>query len=231
MVTRRRSEWSPPSARGDGDGMYTLYGSPGSGAAAIEVALAWTGLTYRRVRAATWEPRSALAELAACNPLRQIPTLTGPGGLVLSESAAILIHLGWLVPASGLLPADPLRRAQALRGLVYIAANCYSAVGISDHPERWCDPPQAATAARVRAGARARLHQHWDWFADLFPGQPHLLGDAPCALDVLATVVSQWSGTRAHLATSRPDFLALLQRTETHDRVRPWLKRRWPACP
>ena len=95
--------------------MYTLYGSPGSGSAAVEVALDWAGLPWQGVRAATWEPDSALQELAALNPLQQIPTLKLPDGSVLSESAAILIHLGLLVPACGLLPTDPGRRAQARR--------------------------------------------------------------------------------------------------------------------
>jgi GST-like protein len=210
--------------------MYTLYGSPGSGSAAVEVALDWAGLPWQGVRAATWEPDSALQELAALNPLQQIPTLKLPDGSVLSESAAILIHLGLLVPACGLLPTDPGRRAQALRGLVYIAANCYSAVSISDFPERWCSPADEACVASVRAGARAQLHRHWDWFADLFPGQPFLLGEAPCALDLLAAVVSKWSGTRAHLARHRPGLLATLKRIEQHPRMQPVLSRHWPRA-
>lgn len=208
--------------------MYTLYGSPGSGSAVVEVALDWAGLPWQGVRAATWEPDSALQALAALNPLRQIPTLVLPDGSVLSESAAILVHLGLLAPDSGLLPQAPGPRAQALRGLVYIAANCYSAVSISDFPERWCLPADDANVASVRAGARAQLHHHWACFADLFPGQPFLLGTSPCALDLLAAVVSKWSGSRAHLARHRPDFLATLLRIEQHPRVQAVFDRHWP---
>jgi GST-like protein len=63
--------------------------------------------------------------------------------------------------------------------------------------------------------------------ADLFPGQPYLLGKQPCALDLLAVVVSQWSGARAHLAASRPDFLATLLRIEQHPSVAPVFERHW----
>ena len=84
--------------------------------------------------------------------------------------------------------------------------------------------------ASVRAGARAQLHRHWDWFADLFPGQPFLLGEAPCALDLLAAVVSKWSGTRAHLARHRPGLLATLKRIEQHPRMQPVLSRHWPRA-
>jgi GST-like protein len=73
-------------------------------------------------------PDSAIAELEKVNPLRQIPTLVLPDGTVLSESAAILIHLGLAHPASKLLPADASARAKAIRGLVFVAANCYSPV-------------------------------------------------------------------------------------------------------
>ena len=58
--------------------------------------------------------------------------------------------------------------------------------------------------------------------------QPFLLGEAPGALDVLAAVVSKWSGTRQHLAQARPAFLATLQRIEQHPRVRPVFERHWP---
>ena len=102
--------------------MYTLSGSRGSGSAIAEAALERCGIAYRTVRASAWEADSAIEELKRVNPLGQIPTLVLPDGSVLTESAAILIHLGLEHPASGLLPADASARAQTLRGLVFIAA-------------------------------------------------------------------------------------------------------------
>jgi glutathione S-transferase len=134
--------------------------------------------------------------LARVNPLAQIPTLVLPDGGVVTESAAILIHLGLAYPGSPLLPADAARRAQALRGLVYIAANCYAAIGVIDYPERWCADADEHTKKRIQAGTRARLHALWDTFADTFPAQPFLAGAQPGALDLLAAVVSKWSGSR-----------------------------------
>ncbi len=86
--------------------MPTLYGAKGSGSAAIEAALVLCGADYRVVTAATWEPDSALAELRRVNALQQIPTLVLDDGSVLTESAAILIHLGLVHPASGLLRTE-----------------------------------------------------------------------------------------------------------------------------
>lgn len=208
---------------------YTLFGSQGSGSAAVELALVWVGATYRVVRASTWEPDSAQHELAHMNPLGQVPTLVLPDGRVMTESAAILIELGLAHPASGLLPPAAPARAQSLRGLVYIAANCYSEVGISDYPERWLPGARKPARERLRQGARARLHQAWARFADLFPARPYLAGRSPGALDILAAVVSHWSGTRAYLSEERPDFLATLQRIEAHRRIAPVLRRHWPS--
>ena len=210
--------------------MWTLYGSDGSGSAAVEMALLRCAVPFRVVRASTWEPDSAQAQLRQVNPLGQIPTLQGEDGSVMSESAAILIQLGLLFPASGLLPAGASARGQALRGLVYIAANCYAAIGVIDYPERWCSGVDAAEHERVRLGARARLHRLWEIFADQFPARGVFLGgDAPGALDLLAAVVSRWSGARAHLKAQRPDLHALLLRVELDPMLAPVFARHWPA--
>lgn len=209
--------------------MYTLYGSRGSGSAAVEAALVRLGLPFRAVRASTWESDSAQAELRALNPLGQIPTLQLPDGSVMTESAAILVHLGLEHPASGLLPADASARAQAIRGLVYIAANCYSAISVIDYPERWVADPDEATNERIRAGTRARLHEHWSIFARQFGGRL-LSAPEPGALDLLATVVSKWSGARAHLRKNHDDVFQRLTAIEQHPSVAAVFTAHWPPA-
>ena len=70
--------------------------------------------------------------------------------------------------------------------------------------------------ASVRSAARSQLHRQWEIFADLFPASPYFSGERPGALDFLAAVVSKWSGTRGHLTTARPKFLATLHAIEQH---------------
>jgi len=211
--------------------MYVLYGKRGSGSAAVEAGLELAGAPYRVIETASWEPNEAFAELLKLNPLGQIPTLALPDGTVLSESAAILIHLGSVLPESGLLPREASARAQAVRGLVFIAANCYAAISVIDFPERWCADADSddAVKQRIRAGTRARLHRHWEIFAELFPARPWLSGEAPGALDVHAAVVSKWSGARKHLEQRRPELFAALQRVETHPKLANVFARHWPA--
>ena len=151
--------------------MYTLFGAKGSGSAAVEVALESCGLPFTIVRAASWEKDSAIEELRKVNPLLLVPTLVLPDGGVMTESAAILLHLGLDVPAArALLPQDAGARAQSIRGLVFIAAHCYSAIGIMDYPQRWTTATDEAGLDSVRQGTRRQLHRNWEIFADTFPG-------------------------------------------------------------
>jgi len=209
--------------------MYTLYGKKGSGSASTQAALEVIGAPYRIVETASWDTNDAFVELLKVNPLGQIPTLVLDDGTAMSESAAILIHLGGAHPESGLLPRDASARAQAVRGLVFIAANCYAAISVIDFPERWCADADADDAVkdRIRAGTRARLHKHWEMFADLFPANPYLGGRELGALDILAAVVSKWSGSRKHLEKARPLFYATLMRIEAHPKVAPVFARHW----
>ncbi|MBS0326966.1 MAG: glutathione S-transferase N-terminal domain-containing protein [Proteobacteria bacterium] len=212
--------------------MYTLYGRKGAGSAAVEAALALAHAPYRMIETASWERNEAFPELLKRNPLGQIPTLVSDDGSAMSESAAILIHLGISHPDSELLPADATARAQVIRGLVFIAANCYAAISIIDFPERWCENADGdeAVQQRIRVGTRARLHRHWEMFADVFPPQPWLSGERIGALDLLAAVVSKWSGARKHLEEHRPALYQALLRVEAHPEVAAVFAANWPPA-
>ena len=210
--------------------MYTLYGKKGSGSATTQAALEIAGAPYKMIETASWEPNEEFHDLLRLNPLGQIPTLVLPDSSVMSESGAILIHLGDAYPHSGLLPRESSARAQSLRGLVFIAANCYAAISIIDFPERWCSDADNddVVKERIRAGTRARLHRHWEMFADLFPARPFLGGESLGALDIHAAVVSKWAGTRKHLEEHRPQFYQTLMRIEAHPKLAPVFAQHWP---
>ncbi len=119
-------------------------------------------------------------------------------------------------------------RAQAIRGLVFIAANCYSAVSVIDYPERWTTAVSKPAQARVRDAARQQLWRNWEIFADTFADDAVLAAAKPGALAFLATVVSGWDGARKHLASTRPPFLQTLLQLENHPRIAPVLREHRP---
>jgi GST-like protein len=194
--------------------MYQLYGHQNSGAAAIEAALELCDVPYRFIDVET--SAEAAQALEKLNPLKQIPTLQLPDGAVLTESAAILIHLGLTFPASGLLPQDPAERDQAIRGMV-------------DYPERWLAEADELSRQNLMEGARRRLHWSWEVFADQFSGELYLGSEKPGGLDVLAAVISRWAGSREHLRNARPGFFAWLERIDRHPALAPVFARHWPA--
>ena len=64
-------------------------------------------------------------------------------------------------------------------------------------------------------------------FADQFGS--HMNPGQPGALELLAAVVSRWSGARAHLKDKRPAFHAMLERIEADPRIAGIFQRHWPA--
>ena len=205
--------------------MYTLYGIDESGSCMIEIALQRCAVPWRRIDASSWEDSDGSDALARINPLKQIPTLVTPDGQVLTESAAILIHLGLEFPASELLAGN---RAQILRGLVYIAANCYSAVGIIDYPQRWLGNADDAAQAQLISGTRRYLHQAWVVFAEQFADQLFAPGNVPNALGIMAAAVSRWDAAREALSNLAPGFAQTLARVDADPVVAPVFARHWP---
>ncbi|OPA94030.1 glutathione S-transferase [Pseudomonas fluorescens] len=205
--------------------MYTLYGTDESGSCMIEIALQRCAVPWHRVDASSWQDGEGSDALARINPLKQIPTLVTPDGQVITESAAILIHLGLEFPSSDLLNGN---RAQILRGLVYIAANCYSAIGIIDYPQRWLDSGNETLQAQLVTGTRRYLHQAWVIFADQFAGQLLAPSGQPNALGIMAAAVSRWDEAREALSALAPGFAQTLAQVDADPIVAPVFARHWP---
>ncbi|MGZ0717384.1 glutathione S-transferase family protein [Pseudomonas palleroniana] len=205
--------------------MYTLYGTDDSGSCMIEIALQRCAVPWHRVDASSWQEGEGTEALARINPLKQIPTLVTPDGQVLTESAAILIYLGLAFPASDLLAGN---RAQILRGLLYITANCYSAIGIIDYPQRWLGNVDEALQAQLVSGTRRYLHQAWVVFADQFAEQLFAPGNVPNALGIMAAAVSHWDEAREVLTALAPSFAQSLAQVDADPIVAPVFARHWP---
>ena len=94
-------------------GRYTLLASKGCGSAIVEACLDIAGLPYALEELDYGPPGPDRDRLLSLNPLCQVPTLILPGGSVMTESAAMAIHIAETAPASLLAPppGDPSRAA------------------------------------------------------------------------------------------------------------------------
>jgi GST-like protein len=90
------------------DKRYVVYGQKGTGSVPVEATLLLLGEPYEVIERGPSEDRPA------GNPMQQVPVLALPNGELMTESAAILIHLADSHPAARMSPAL-IRRRQSWR--------------------------------------------------------------------------------------------------------------------
>lgn len=170
---------------------YTLYGYPGSGSAAVEVALALCGIPHE-VR--DMDPEAgdlSHPDFLGLNPRGQVPVLVLPDGSVVTEIPAILVHLADAHPASGLAPPPGTAlRAQHDRWLAFTHANLYEGVLRLFYSDRYTTDPECAGG--VRAAADAYVRRHLELLDKVMTEGPFLLGARPMAVDCLIWIIVQW---------------------------------------
>jgi GST-like protein len=196
-----------------------LYGAAGSGSVAVEAALTVLDLPFKVIEGATWSSEGARRRVAGRNALRQIPTLVLPGGEVLTESAAILVHLADAHPASRLSPGlDDPRRAQFLRWMFYVSSAIYALHWIKPDVRRIGAPPAARDA--VVDAVHERIAFCWKTMdAELEPST-YLLGDELSVLDLYVAVVSRFGPWRERFYEEAPRMTPAIRRVDSEPRLR-----------
>jgi glutathione S-transferase len=185
--------------------MYTLYGRPGSGSFAVQVALEEIGAPYERI----WVGSEAadVARFRMMNPTGRVPALMLPGGAVIFESAAMLIHLALTHPRSALAP-PPANSAHAvfLQWMVFLSANIYEAALRAYYPARYSARGDVdADAIRKRGTADYRTHLEVIGHAL----GPYVLGGIYSIADVYLHMLASWyPGDRIELNALMPKLQA-----------------------
>lgn len=183
-----------------------LYWRPGTASMAPHAALGEIGVDYRLVEIGRNEAQGD-ESYRTLNPLGVVPTLVDEeSGLVLTESAAILLYLGDRFPEAQLAPAD---RADYYRWLVFLTNTVQTAMLRWFYPERYGEG-DAVTAAAARDAGEA-----FDVLDSALEGRTWLAGEHRTGADLFLFMVTRWARRLEHPAWDRPNlrlhFLAVFE--------------------
>jgi glutathione S-transferase len=167
---------------------YRLYARKNAGSLALQMLLEEIGAAYELI----WVGKAPTdtEALRRVSPAAKIPVLILPDDTVVSESAAILIHLTNAHPAAGLAPvAGSSAHARFLPWMVFLSANMYEALLRYFYADRYSAAGESA-AAQIKQQALA------DWTGHLETVQaalsPYVLGAQLSAADLYLHMLASW---------------------------------------
>jgi GST-like protein len=196
---------------------WRVIGCKGCGSVLAEAALVLAGIPYEREEIDYTVAGPARDRLLALNPLGQVPTLVAPDGGVLTESAAIVLHVDELAPAARLLPpaGTPARR-DALRWLVFFVAAIYPTFTYGDDPAKWVGD----AGPRLREATDARRQQLWTQVEAAARG-PWFLGEQRSMLDVYIAAMTRWRPGRPWFIDATPKLVAIANAVDADPALAP----------
>lgn len=199
---------------------YKLYGRPGAGSAAVEALFAVLSVPHDRVDVAKNPDGSAPDWYLRINPRGEVPTLVLPDGSIMTESAAMMIHLCDCHPEAGLAPENRTpQRAQFLRWMIYLAATAYATDLRLYYPERYSTVP--AHAAAIQAKASIDLARDFTILDQGMGDGPFLLGASMTAVDIYAAMLISWSDDVPRLFEAHPKLKRLYEKVTAHPLIAP----------
>jgi glutathione S-transferase len=202
--------------------MYELYWSADTGAFVVEAVLEELGRPYRRIVVDTDQGSQRDPGYTRLNPMQQVPTLRLLDGTVITESAAMVLHLCDAHPEGGLLPEPgTTQRAVAYRWMLWLATGLYESDLRYYYPERYTVDEAGAPA--VKEAALRRMDRLAAMAADLLDEGPYVLGERYSAVDLYLFMLILWHPARAALFERHPTLGRHAQRV----RVRPAVDRIW----
>jgi glutathione S-transferase len=200
--------------------MYQLHYFPANANAAPHMVLEEIGIKYDLVLVDRAKNAQKSREYLKINPNGRIPTLVD-GDLVMSEAAAIVLHLIDQHADAGLAPQiGTPERAKFYQWLTFMTNSLQEELMIWQYPDRLAGS-DAAAADVVKRGAEARAGKFLDVIEDhLRTNGPLFLGDRLSALDFYLVMLSRWARPMAWPPRSRSNIAKLLDRVTALPSVR-----------
>lgn len=171
--------------------MYKLYGWKLTGSLATEAALNEVGADYEIIPVNINEGEQHLPEYGRINPRRQLPALALPDGSIMTEGAAILLHIADTHPQARLAPSPgSSERGQHDRWLFYFAVNVYEGELRKLQPQRYVSSEECAE--KVKEAADSYVEKHYKLFEGAMGDGPYTFGDNFTVLDIYIWMLAQW---------------------------------------
>ena len=198
--------------------MYKLFWAKSMGSMAAEVLFEEIGTAYEKIAVDLEKQENQSAEFLAVNPTGQIPALILPDGTVMTESAAMVLHICDRHPEAKLAPpAGSPESARFQRWLIFMAATLYSADQRLYYAERMTT--DAAGTAGIEAAARAAMDRHFALVNDALDPGPYLLGETYSAVDVYLWMLAKWHPDEKQLFADNSRIAKLVDLVEARPAV------------
>ncbi len=192
-----------------------LHHYPSTAAMVPHIVLEELGVPYERVLVDRTVGAHKRPEYLQLNPNGLIPVLAHDG-LVLYETAAIVLHLCDRHPQAALAPAlGTAERSEFYKWIAWLTNTLQATLSVYFYPERWGDEGNASGAAEVRRHAQQRIGPLLDQLdAQLAShGGPWFMGSSYSALDAYAFTLCRWTRNFSSApARERPHLGPYLQR-------------------
>lgn len=178
-----------------------LHYLPGTAAMAPHATLAEIGVEYELVRVERDAEGRVTEEYLALNPWGKIPTLED-GDLVLTESAAICLHLADRFPDARLAPpVGTPERAELYRWLLWLSNTVQMTQMRHFYPDRY-------GTAGVKEAADAELAGHYDLLDAHLAERGWLVGEERTVADFFLFMLTRWGRFLEPAAWDRPNLRA-----------------------
>jgi glutathione S-transferase len=171
---------------------------------APHAARAEIGVEYELVLVELDADERVPAAYLALNPWGRVPTLED-GDLVLTESAAIMLHLADRHPEAALAPAlGTPERAELYRWLIYLTNTLQPSFLRWFYPERYTADVDGYGA--VREIESETLRRHFDSLDAELAARQWLVGEERSAADLFLFMLTRWGRNLDPAAWSRPQL-------------------------
>lgn len=203
---------------------YILYGDKGTGSFTAEAIFAELELAYEYRRIDLEAGDQSDDAFVAINPESKVPTLILPDGVIVTESAAILLALSARHPEGKLFPdLATSEGAWALRWLMFCSNNIYETVCRADFPTRYTS--NHVDRDSVAAAAKSELRFFWvilerELAARNRPG-PFVLGETLSALDIYVANLAGWENPIEWRRPNAPRIEAIRREVSRRPKIAP----------